>query len=282
MMLLSLRLLSRLPLALLHALGAFAGVLAYAAVPGFRRKTRDNLETAGLYSRSLAWRSAAHAGMGTLELAWVWFRPLAQVLALTDARQLGPATDGAAANGRIFLTPHIGCFELSAKAFSTFAPMTIIYKAPRRDDLHRLLQRARAHPGLTFVPADASGVRALFKALRRGEAIGILPDQVPTVGEGEWAPFFGRPAFTMTLASRLAERSGAAVYMLASWRLPRAAGWRIDVRPIDDTPTPERINREVEAIVRIDPRQYYWSYNRFKVPQGSLPAAAGLVDGAGA
>lgn len=284
-MLFAIRLLSRLPLSLVHALGALAGVLAYSMVPGFRRKTVANLDTAGLYSRGLAWRSAAHSGMGTLEVAWVWFRPVAKLLSLTDASEFlaaagesrrAAAGDPPRPRGRILLTPHIGCFELSAKLFSTVAPITVIYKPPRRDDLDRLLLQARAQPGIHLVPADASGVRALVKALKRGEAVGILPDQVPSAGEGVWAPFFGRPAFTMTLASRLAERSGAEVFMLATWRLPRAQGWRIDLREIRDALTPERINREVEGFVRENPQQYYWSYNRYKVPQGTSPATDAL------
>ncbi len=108
------------------------------------------------------------------------------------------------------------------------APITVLYKAPRRDDLHQLLKVARTHPNMTPVPADTGGVRALLRALKRGEAIGILPDQVPSAGDGVWAPFFGRPAFTMTLPARLAEKTGAPVYVLATWRRPFGRGWDLE------------------------------------------------------
>jgi KDO2-lipid IV(A) lauroyltransferase len=91
--------------------------------------------------------------------------------------------------GVIILTPHIGSFELGARAYGSVAPITVLYKAPRRADLHELLKVARTHPNITPVPADTGGVRAMLRALKRGEAIGILPDQVPSAGDGVWAPF---------------------------------------------------------------------------------------------
>lgn len=272
MLILLLRLLSHLPLVVLHAVGALAGVLAYCLVPGFREKTEKNLKAAGLYSRALAWTSSAEAGKGTLETCFIWFRSQQALARISDdaglRRALADSPCGADGPGRIFLTPHIGSFELSAKLFAVLGPITVLYKPPRREDLHALLRAARTAPGLTAVPADASGVRALVRALRRGESIGILPDQVPTAGDGAWAPFFGLPAFTMTLPARLAERTGAPVFLVSTLRLPRARGWRIDVSRFDGLPTPERVNHAIERVVAAAPSQYYWSYNRYKLPPG--------------
>jgi KDO2-lipid IV(A) lauroyltransferase len=192
--------------------------------------------------------------------------------------RLAKATEESRAGGNrrgvIILTPHIGSFELGARLYAATAPVTVLYKAPRREDLHQLLKLARTHPNMTPVPADTGGVRALLRALRRGEAVGILPDQVPSAGDGVWAPFFGRPAFTMTLPARLAEKTGAPVYVLATWRRPLGRGWDLELSRLEQVPTPEAINRELEAIIRRRPDQYVWSYNRYKNPPASAGAAA--------
>jgi len=277
MLVLLLRTLARLPLGFLHLAGAVGGWLAYAGSAGMRRKTRDNLVTAGLYSPRLALASAAAAGRAAAETAFIWFRPAADLLARTEhqafaafIRDVEARRAAGERRGAIILTPHIGSFEVGARIYAAYAPLTVLYKAPRREDLHELLKVARTHPRLTPVPADTGGVRALLRSLKRGEAIGILPDQVPTAGDGAWAPFFGRPAFTMTLPARLAEKTGAPVYLLAAWRRPWGRGWDLELSPLPELPTPEVINRALEAIIRRRPEQYVWSYNRYKSP----PAAA--------
>jgi KDO2-lipid IV(A) lauroyltransferase len=190
----------------------------------------------------------------------------------TDATALERAEHEQRAAGRsvgtIYLTPHLGSFELSARAYAMLAPITVLYKPPRRDDLHAVLRVARSGPRLKAVPTDAGGIRALVRALRQGQAIGVLPDQVPTAGDGSWAPFFGRLAFTMTLPARLVERTGARVFILATRRRRLARGWTIEVRPVEGVPSPARINAAVESMIRAAPDQYYWDYNRYKVPAG--------------
>lgn len=287
MMVLSLlRLLALLPLPVLQALGALGGWTAYGLVGGFRRKTMANLRTAGLYTPELALASAAAAGKAAMETCYIWFRSSEDLLrkaAFDDFAHLARATDARKGQGDrrgvIILTPHIGSFEIGARAYASVAPITVLYKAPRRQQLHAILKAARTHPRLSAVPADTGGVRALLRALRRGEAIGILPDQVPSVGDGEWTPFFGRLAFTMTLPARLAEKTGAPVYVLASWRRPSGRGWDLELRQLDRTPTPDVINGELETIIRRRPDQYVWSYNRYKGPIGSqaVPASAGAA-----
>jgi len=273
MLLWTLRLLALLPLWLLHAAGAVGGGAAFALSGDFRRKTAENLRTAGLYRAGLAWASALSAGKAALETCYIWFRSdrvLTRKSSFANLACLAAATAERQAagdrRGVIILTPHIGCFELGARAYGSVAPVTVLYKAPRREVVHRLLKVARTRAQVTPVPADTGGVRALLRALKRGEAIGILPDQVPSAGDGEWAPFFGRPAFTMTLPARLAQKTGAPVYLLATWRRPWGRGWDFQLSKLDGLPTPEVINRELEVVIRQRPDQYVWSYNRYKVP----------------
>ena len=288
MLLWLLRFFALFPLWSLQAAGALGGWAAYGFSAGFRRKTVDNLRNAGLYSPRLALSSAAAAGKAALETCYIWFRSSPDLLRKTqfdDFADLAKATadrsSGGDRRGVIILTPHIGSFEMGARAYASVAPITVLYKAPRRDDLHAILKVARSHPQLTPVPADTGGVRALLRALRRGEAVGILPDQVPSAGDGAWAPFFGRPAFTMTLPARLAEKTGAAVYLLATWRRPFGRGWDLELARLNRQPTPDVINEELETIIRRRPDQYVWSYNRYKEPPSaasSAPAPGAAAD----
>ena len=274
------RALGRLPLPLLHAVGAVAGCVGHACSASLRRKTRNNLMTAGLYSRRMAWQSACATGRLAIESAWVWFRPNDELRRMSGhARLTALARDTLARQaagdrrGLILLTPHLGGFELAARLYGDAAPVTVLYKAPRNPLLHGLLNAGRARGGVTPVPAGISGVRAMLRALRRGEAVGILPDQVPTAGEGVWAGFFGRPAFTMTLPLRLAERTGARVCLLAAWRRPGGRGWDVEVEDLDGLPDPVTLNARIEQFIRRRPAQYVWNYNRYKIPHGTRPPA---------
>jgi KDO2-lipid IV(A) lauroyltransferase len=112
----------------------------------------------------------------------------------------------------------------------------------------------------------------LYKALARGEAVGVLPDQAPGVGEGVWADFFGRPAYTMTLVTRLQRVSDAAVIMAFAERLPEGRGYRLHLEGLPTEHLDEAaLNRAIEAQVRRCPEQYLWSYNRYKIPAGAPP-----------
>ena len=154
-------------------------------------------------------------------------------------------------------------------------PITVLYRPPRLGWLEPLMREGRSRPNVRLVPADVTGVRELFKALQRAEAVGFLPDQVPGKGEGEWAEFFGRPAYTMTLAAKLAQREGVACFLAFGRRLPAGRGYAIVVRRLPTAragePSTRHLNRALEALVRECPGQYLWSYNRYKVPKGARP-----------
>jgi KDO2-lipid IV(A) lauroyltransferase len=134
------------------------------------------------------------------------------------------------------------------------------------------MRAGRTRGQMTSVPADLGGVRSLYRALRRGEAIGMLPDQVPGVGEGEWAPFFGRLAYTMTLAMRMAESVKCPVLIAYAERLPQGRGFHIHIdalaAPLEGETSAARMNRALETLIRRCPAQYLWAYNRYKVPAG--------------
>lgn len=268
-MLAVLRTLARLPLSWLQAGGAMLGTMVYLLSAEFRRKTRKNLRLAGL-GDGLARRSAAQAGRMVAELPWVWFRPPALMRARVVCDDL-PVLAQAEAGGRgiLFLTPHLGSFEVTARWYAGRAPITVLFKPPKRSALSRVLDAARETSGLQAAPASLAGLRALLRALKRGEAVGLLPDQVPTDGQGRWVPFFGAPAFTMTLPEKLVEQTGATVVLAVGERLAAGAGWRIHLRRMDERPSPQALNRAMEDLIRGLPEQYLWAYNRYKLPAGA-------------
>ncbi len=268
-------LVARFPLAILHALGALLGWAIYGLSPTYRRHLRDNLEAAGY--RDAATRRAAIAGAGRLlaELPALWLRPGTEVNALVrrvDGREYLDAAR-AAGRGIVFLTPHLGCFEITAKIAADEFPITVLYRAPKLAWLQPIIEQGRGRDNVRIARADFSGVRELLAALIRGEAVGILPDQVPGVGEGEWVEFFGRPAYTMTLGARLAARPGSVCLLVYGERLRGGAGYVLHVRPLPAAQPGEgetrRLNRALEALIRECPGQYLWGYNRYKRPRGA-------------
>lgn len=262
------RLLARLPLALLRAGGAMLGLAAFLASPGYRSKIDANLQRAGL-DRRLRWACARQAGVTIGELPFVWFGPLAQVVARVRCDDL-VMFDQARNEGRgvLVLTPHLGSFEVAARYLSAKAPMTVLFKPPKQAPLARLLQAARNQGGLRSVPTNLSGVRGLLRALRAGEVVGLLPDQVPDSGQGVWADFFGEPAYTLTLPQRLAEQAQPAVILGVCVRDEDSSDWRLELRRLNQSPTPEWLNLQMQGLIMRWPEQYLWGYNRYKQPRG--------------
>jgi KDO2-lipid IV(A) lauroyltransferase len=270
--------LSHLPLVWLHRLGAVAGWLPWLFSPTYRRHMRENMRLAlGDEGEKRARAAAiAQAGRQSFELPKIWLRPLGEVAGRVAEVSGWEQAEAAlrAGKGILYLTPHLGCFEITAQYLSTRAPITVLYRPPKQAWLQTLVETGRVRSQLFIAPADLSGVRRLLKALKRGEAVGMLPDQAPKQGEGRWLDFFGRPAYTMTLAARLSE-SGAAVIMIWAERLPGGAGYHLRLEapsaPIEGTldERAQRINHEIERLIRQCPEQYLWGYNRYKRPRGA-------------
>jgi Kdo2-lipid IVA lauroyltransferase/acyltransferase len=273
-------LIAALPLRVLHALGSVLGWAMYGISPTYRRNLRDNLRAAGYDDARIRRAAIAHAGRLLAETPAMWLRPQARVAALVgEVRGLEAALAARdAGKALLLLTPHMGCFEIAAQYASQHAPITVLYRAPKLGWLDPLMREGRGRGRVRLVPADFTGVREVFAALKRGEAVGFLPDQVPGEGEGAWAPFFGRLAYTATLAPKLAGREGVACFLAYAKRLPRGAGYQITLRPYpparaDETPA-RHLNRALEELVRECPEQYLWGYNRYKTPRGAKPRPA--------
>ncbi|HSJ82003.1 MAG TPA: lysophospholipid acyltransferase family protein [Thiobacillus sp.] len=280
-----LKLLARLPLPVLHGLGFVLGWLIYWAPGRHSARLRNNVFASGLCApgrdcNRLLRQSISEYGKAIMELLPLWLGADKQALKWVRRTSGWEQIDAARAAGKgvILVAPHIGCFEIIGQYFGSLHPFTIMYKPSPQPVLNALMLAGRQRGQTKLVPADMSGVRGLLAALRRREGIGILPDQVASSGDGVWAPFFGRPAYTPTLVASLQRKTGAAAFFVAAERLGWGRGYHLHVYPLDDALPEEktaaaiRINQGVEAVVRHFPAQYMWTYNRHKRPGGvALP-----------
>jgi Kdo2-lipid IVA lauroyltransferase/acyltransferase len=274
------RCLSVLPLWLLHGLGACLGWLAYLGSGVYRRRFQANAQQAGFSPRRVR-AAIGHAGRMVCELPRLWMGAAPRLewvgTSLVDAHY-------AAGKGVLFLTPHLGCFEVTAQGLALrygrqYGDLTVLYRPARKAFMVRVIESSRNRPGLVAVPTTLAGVKQMIKALKAGRAVGLLPDQVPPEGLGIWSPFFGRDAYTMTLSARLAQQTGAAVLVVWGERLAWGRGYRLHFSALDAPLSADlsqavlQINQAMEQVVRQCPAQYLWGYARYKQP-AAMPGAA--------
>lgn len=268
------RFFSRWPLWSLHALGSVGGWLAWCFSGRYRHRFQDNVRRAGLGWPAVL-GAVGQAGRMSAELPRLW---LGRTPRLEWADDRAAVEAYASGQGVLFLTPHMGCFEITAQALALrfsaqHGPLTVLYRPARHAGLGEVMALARQRPGLEAVPTTLAGVRQMIKALRSGRAVGLLPDQVPPEGMGQWAPFFGQPAYTMTLAARLALQTGARVVLIWGERLSWGRGYRLHTQPLghdlsDDLDTAVvQINQAMESMILQCPSQYIWGYARYKPPR---------------
>ena len=271
-----LRLSALLPLSWLHG----GASLLVAWVLRFRvraaRTTLTNLQVSfpdldeaelGKLARESLWHSlCALLEMGR---AWCWPVPRLAELLGESAEVAEYRRAAASRDGVILLAPHLGNWEMFGITMTYGLQAHFLYAPPPNPAFDLLLRRSRERGGLRMAAAGKSGVAKMLRALREGEVVGILPDQVPADGSGEFAPFFGQPAYTMTLAAKLAQRPGVRVFCGYARRLPHAAGFRAEMRELDlrcenlDEAL-AAMNHAIEDMVRECPEQYQWEYKRFR------------------
>ena len=273
---LSLNLIAALPLSIAQVIGASLGVLAYLGSSHYRSLFLPQYQTV-VTAKNLPfklWEAIRASGMLFSDSLWIWRNPQ-KALALVEVQNWDVVE--AAINeghGLVMLTPHLGGFEIIPRVLAQHFPATILYRPSRQAWLNEVVEEGRAYPNMHFVPTNLNGVRQMTRALTRGEAIGILPDQVPSGGEGVWVPFFGRPAYTTPLPARLANRNNTPVVMFTAKRKGLGQGWlmqatRLSPLSEDATIGAAELNVAIENAVLVAPEQFIWSYNRYKHPSGA-------------
>lgn len=273
---LSLNAIAALPLTVAQLFGASLGILAYVGSKQYRTLFRPQYE-AVVRSRNLPfklWTAVRASGMLFSDSLWIWRNPQ-KALSLVEVQNwdLVEAAIGEG-HGLVMLTPHLGGFEIIPRVLAQHFPATILYRPSRQAWLNEVVEEGRAYPNMHFVPTNLHGVRQMSRALTRGEAIGILPDQVPSGGEGVWVPFFGRPAYTTPLPARLANRNATPVIMFTAKRKDLGKGWLMQatrLAPLSEDATlgAAELSIAIENAVLVAPEQFIWSYNRYKHPTGA-------------
>lgn len=272
------KMLALMPLAMVHYLGAMLGWLVHLATPASAAIQRSNLAQSGLIPdeskrKQVLATNIRETGKAILETLAIWQLPADKAINLVKSAEGWPIVNAALARGKgiIFLTPHMGCFEITSFYYGAHHPITVLFRPPKKSWLSGLTDTGRSKGQVTLAPANVQGVRSIMQALKRGEAVGILPDQIPAEGEGEWADFFSKPAYTMTLASRLAEKTGATVIMAFGERLANSQGYAIHLTELanGEINTASGLNKAIERQIAQCPAQYLWRYNRYKVRRGS-------------
>lgn len=280
-----LRCMAAMPLRVVHMFGSLLGHLMW----HFDRRCREvalrNIELClpelSVDERTrLAKRSTLETGKTITELGAMWFWPVQRTRGLIKQVTGEQCIQEALSLGRgvIFASPHIGAWELCGLYCETFGEMTTLYRPPKSIELDRMIYAARKRGGSKLVATDAKGVRSLFQALKRGGVTGILPDQDPGASGGEFAPFFGVQANTMTLLSKLAFKGEVPVILVGAERLPKGEGFHIHAVPVELDYQQANIqqslltlNQAIERLIRHCPEQYQWSYKRFKSQPSNMP-----------
>ena len=266
--------LTLLSLPALHRIGTLIGYIMYALMPESKKNIKENIRQSGLLAsnqdiNSFIKSNLLESGKSYLESLAIWQKKDNTTLKWVKQCKNWHLAEEALSKkkGIIFLTPHMGCFEITSKFYGAQRPITVLFRRPKMRWLHALTESGRTNQNINLAPANMLGVRLLIQALKRGEAIGILPDQIPGKGEGEWAPFFGKPAYTMSLASKLAEKTGAAVIMAFGEHLPNGEGFNIHLTQLENgsIATPTLLNKAIEHQIKQNPSQYLWAYPRYKV-----------------
>lgn len=270
-----LKLLSIFPLKWIHFLGSIVGEIFHFFKPKVKQMLISNLKVSGLYPDSIALDVAVkinmrEMGKTILESMAIWGSSQKKVLSWIQQVDNFQVIEQALKknSGIIFLTPHIGSFEIASIFYASKNPMTVLYRPSRKKCIDKWIKNGRSKGDVTLAPTDRSGVKSLLLALKRGQAIGILPDQIASKGDGEWANFFSKPTYTMTLVGKLAVKTDATVIMAVTERLPGGKGFIIHLELIDrkNIENPSRLNEQLEYQIAKFPLQYMWNYDRYKRP----------------
>lgn len=271
------RVASYLPLSLSRALGSAVGVLMAYGNSRFANVTRKNIELclpelSPLERERLAKRSMIETCQLAIEVPAVWLRDYQTWLKpkIKKVHNQGLLeTELAKGQGVILVAPHIGNWEIFSGFMSEIAPMMVMFQPPEMTSVGDIMVAAREQQGGSLAPTNHRGVAKLLKFLRKGGLTAILPDQVPEASGGEFAPFFGRQALTMTLLHNLQQRTGCRLVACYAKRV--SGGFEVVFNEVDNSSYSDitdvalsGLNRTVEACVREVPEQYQWEYKRFK------------------
>ena len=272
---------SLFPLNISRNIGKVLGYCAYLAKSRMYKTTLCNLQLcfpkmAENDRKILVRNSLMHTGMMVAECGPVWLWPVERIMQKVELVEGLELLENARNSGKgvMLIGPHHGNWELMGLYLSTLGECSQLYQAPKHKDLDALLYMARSRGSAKMYPANTKGVVAMLGALKKGEMVGILPDQIPGPKAGDFAPFFGNDAYTMTLISRLLQKTDAKAFLAVAKRSKQ--GFRLSIKEPDNRIYAKHmpdsllgLNKTVEQAALDEPEQYQWEYKRFRYqPEG--------------
>ena len=269
---------TRIPLAVSHKIGAFIGWCLWIFNGSMRAVSEHNVrqclpEYSEDKQQRLVKKSLIETGKTMFEVPFLWAGDKTKFSHALKRVEGFEYVEQALSKGKglILFTPHLGAWETAGLFFSQQFPMVTMYRPSHVEGVDDLIQAGRTRFGTRLVATDLKGIKQLYQALKAGEVLGMLPDQDPGRNGGEFAPFFGINANTMTLANRILNKSGAAAVFCFAKRLPQGKGYEIKIYPAPDAMASNDVyegiaamNVALERVIRECPEQYQWSYKRFK------------------
>lgn len=251
--------------------------LVWYSVPRLRRVTRMNLK--GVYPdmdpkqrKRIGRLSMTNYVRGVFEAGMLWHWPLERMYGLFDEVRGMEQVEELIEQGKglIVAAPHYGSWEMLNLYLHSKGRAAILYKPSKYPEIDALLLEKRSRAGAEMVAATGKGLRRMYQLLKDGYYVALLPDQEPTGGGGQFAPFFGIEALTGVLLPRMAQRTGAPVVFAVC---ERRKGGRYCVHLIKAGPSIysadmrealTEVNRGIERCIEVDTTQYLWAYKRFR------------------
>ena len=280
-----LKAISLLPFSAGQNLGALIGLFMWRLPSQTKKTVKRNLavcfpEMGSGEADQLAKESMCHAGMLMTEMAMAWFWPSERIKEKIVRVQGNACIEDAlkAGQGVIVAIPHVGNWEMLNFYLNNAYPGVAMYRPAKLEALDQVIRAGREKDGLQTVPTNVRGVKAMLKVLKQGGVSYIFPDQEPRPEGGVFAPFFAEPALTMSLVSRLVQKTDAQVVMAYAKRLPCHQGFEVVIKKSAEGIDSSRLdlscaalNKSVESCVTDAPEQYQWAYKRFKRRPHNLP-----------
>lgn len=272
------KLLSYLPLSVLRSLGGIIGIIAMKLSKRSSKRLRANLIITGMCTEEnaneMAKKTAMELGKTLVETTCIaWQRTKEQNAKLIVKAKNFDIMEKELLSGKpiVFLTPHISNFEIALKYTASKIPrvFTVLYKPSKDQWFNDMMIKGRTEDNIKPVPTNRQGVFTLAKDLRAGGVIGVLPDSIASSGDGVWVEFYGKKVFATTLAAKMAMTPGAVSFIVATIRVK--GGFEVEYIPFtpsssDIATVVQDIYHVIEKVVLQAPEQYYWSYDRFRVP----------------
>lgn len=231
--------------------------------------------------QNLAKQSLAETLKTFFELGRVWRRYGNDISPLIKSVEGEQVLRQAMAKGKgvLLAAPHFGNWEVLNLWLAKFPDFAFLYKPPGDPTFEQILLKQRGQSGAKQIAADKRGVRQVLEVLKSGGLMAILPDQQPKSGQGIFAPFMQQTAYTMSLFSKVAQKTQVPVVIAAARRLPKGKGFAIHIQAVDQNiynpdlkHSVTTLNTEIQQLLKTAPAQYQWSYKRFSIqPNGHSP-----------